>query len=489
MIEINYLCFLRRTDDFRLFEIRNLNINGIHYDFDFIEPISEFSLDYHKLNGENNRKKAENPPLGNKGDGEHISEDKPVADDHEKARDKVQSDRDNEPPKHTLPDGKPDHELEVEELNHKLDDINEVMLSKKPKTDEKPPSAECPPLENMEDVDTLLQAVPEVIKYTNESLKEKDFYYYFILGENVLVVAVTGDFNKELRGYLVRFLRSFQKIYKPEQILIKNESLRTPKLMLEFARIFVDALLSNYVIPYICSSFSDQFENSTQIADAIHSKLSAISGYIREFDNEASDGQIMSIFQKLDGLTSISAIAESLGLSLNTLKIILLYLDVQGAVDFRGPFYLWTVFERTHKANPYLFDGSDEQMSLINKFGGGKIISLLSRFDGRTTLKEIQKRMELKKLKLIKFVHALLKRNLIEPKGFYPKVEPINEEAVTILAMQGLEQKDIDLLNKISCKFDGTNELAETALDMNVSPNKIKLILDKIPQYVEMNFD
>lgn len=483
MLEINYLCFLRRTDDFRLLEIRNLNISGIHYDFDFIKPISEFSFDYRKQTS-TDEKEREN---GNEETriSEQMNDDRLEQEAHENL-DKLHGN--NNTPKNTSVKTEliKDNHVELEKLDKTLDEINDVLLNNGSEEIEKTKS---PPIENIEDVDTLLQAVPEVIKYTNEELKDKEFYYYFVLSDNILVVAVNNEYDDEVRPHLVKFLRRFQKQYNEEEIHSATQTLFTPRLMLEFSLTFYEKMLSDHIIPYICSKFCSKYTSEEEIKNRIETITLKIYEKLKEIDESIQRDKLLSILDKLDGLSCISAISESVDVPINILKIVLLYLDLNSVVDFRRPFYLWTVFERTHKANSYLYDGSDEQMTLIDEFGGGKIVSLLSRFDGRSSLKKISKRMELKKLKIIKYIHGLMRLNLINPKGIYPKLDNINEEIVSILAMQGVEQEDIDLINEIAPNFNGSNELTQIALENNQSPDKIKSLLSKIPQYVKMNID
>jgi DNA-binding Lrp family transcriptional regulator len=132
-------------------------------------------------------------------------------------------------------------------------------------------------------------------------------------------------------------------------------------------------------------------------------------------------------------------------------------------------------------------DGSESQRELLNLYGGGKIISLLSRFDGRTSIGEIQKKMNINELRFMRYIYDLVDMELIQRSEKYPVLRPIGQEFFPLLVIQGLQQKDLKIIEELETRFDGSKSITTVALKMDVSPEKIKQLLDKIPEFVQYN--
>ncbi len=190
---------------------------------------------------------------------------------------------------------------------------------------------------------------------------------------------------------------------------------------------------------------------------------------------------------EIDGISDIEAIAEQIQLESSNLAQVLLLLWLKGYLVFRVPLYGWTIFERTHKSNEYLLDGSESQKEMLNLYGGGKIISLLSRFDGRNTVAEIQKKMNINELRFMRYVYDLADMGLIKKTEKFPVLRHIGQEIVPLLVIQGLQQDDLKIIEELESRFDGSHSITSVALKMDKSPEKIKHILDKIPEFVEYN--
>ena len=166
---------------------------------------------------------------------------------------------------------------------------------------------------------------------------------------------------------------------------------------------------------------------------------------------------------------------------------ILLFLWLKNRLIFRIPIFEWNIFERTHKSNNYLLDGSEAQKELLELYGGGKIISLLSRFDGRLSIAEIHKKMNINDLRFMRYVYDLVDMGLIEKSEKFPVLRHIGQEIVPLLVIQGLQQKDLKIIEELETRFDGSKSITSVALKMDESPEKIKQILDKIPEFVQYN--
>ena len=66
--------------------------------------------------------------------------------------------------------------------------------------------------------ENLLCGVPELIKHTDQA-SGLPVYFHFIIGKETVLIAVSLDFYTDIKRELINFLREFEKIFDAEQIL------------------------------------------------------------------------------------------------------------------------------------------------------------------------------------------------------------------------------------------------------------------------------
>ncbi len=347
--------------------------------------------------------------------------------------------------------------------------------------------------------ENLLCGVPELIKHTDQA-SGLPVYFYFILGKNIVLIAVSREFYLDIKKELINFLHAFEKIFDVEQILTAKGPLQSPELMQEFSMIFTDHILVDYLIPnsvmnYISdgqmiSSFKFDFDyyhyfvknkdgdNEIAVDHQIKSVLK--QSFNKHISRNLGIEDYMSLYEMIDGFTDIESLSLKLKVPTNAFKQYLLLLWEKKIIYFRIPRYDWDLFERTHRSNQFLYDGSEEQKNMIEKYEGGKIISLLSRFDGKTNLKNIRKKMVISDLKFMKYIYDLIDMELIEVIPVYPIINNISEDMIPLLIIQGLTPEDLSLIEKLESLMDGTATILDVAYNVKISPEKIKNMVDKL---------
>jgi predicted DNA-binding transcriptional regulator len=220
---------------------------------------------------------------------------------------------------------------------------------------------------------------------------------------------------------------------------------------------------------------------------SISTQIKLFIEYFAKSDKGLKSVEFSRLLSEIDGISDIESIAENMQLDISVVAKLLVHLWITNHINFRIPIYNWDIFERTHKSNDYLLDGSESQRELLEFYGGGKIVSLLSRFDGRSPISEIHKKMNINELRFMRYVYDLFDMGLIKKSEKYPVMRHIGQEIVPLLVIQGLQQKDLKIIEELENRFDGTHSITSVALKMDESPKRIKQILDKIPEYVQYN--
>ncbi|MHA1730057.1 MAG: hypothetical protein ACTSWY_15215 [Promethearchaeota archaeon] len=416
MPDLDYFCFLRCSDNFLLFQQKNLSIIDFSKDneddigeIDYLNIIAEFDISFNVIKNKKN---------------------------------------------------------EIQNLHEENKSIkDEILVPKRVKTKKKPKIS----LKPFQD---LSYGVPEVIKHTINN-KLQPLYYYFILGKNVVLICVAKEFYPDLKEYLTKFMEIFENIFDEQEILTSECPLDSLPIIIEFCKIFSERIITDFLIPNLFI----QTNNVEEIDDVI-----------REIGKELSEGSIkkeilLKIPGAIDGILDIEIITEKLNVSKLNIKRVFLFLWLNKLIYFRIPRYGWNIFERTHSSNQYLYDGSDEQKEMIKQYDGAKIISLLSRFDGKITLKEIRKKIKITDLKFMRYVYDLFDSKLIKIVPFYPVMEHATEEIIPILIIQGLTQEDLKFIEELESHFNGSKTITDVALRINRSPDKIKSILNKLEKF------
>lgn len=431
MINLDCIYFLRRTDNFLLFAMNDLSIEKSYLQIDYLQILSRFRLNF-------NRDPSRFP-----------SED-------------------------TI------NEIEDEEQKRYLQEqIHGINSSNSRKI-----------VPYYEDMENLLCGIPQTIKFTD---KNKTYYFYFIVNANAVLICVSNEFDDSLRSDLIPISRCFEQEFPVDKITKASDILYSEKIIFSFIENLTKKVINRYYIPHIphflypSNSVTHLLvQNSINDDKKIYNEIKPFYDYLSH-----SKRNNISVYERLsveiDGISDIKSIAETTQLDINELSQIMVFLWIKGHIIFRIPIFGWNIFERTHKSNEFLLDGSESQKELLNFYGGGKIISLLSRFDGRSTIAEIQKKMNINELRYMRYVYDLLDMDLIQKAEIYPVLRHIGQEIVPLLVIQGLKQKDLKIIEELESQFDGSKSITSVALKMDESPEKIKQILDKIPEFVQYN--
>lgn len=436
MINLDYLCFLRRTDNFLLFSLSDLSIENSQHHYDYLEVIPQFRLNFQR----------------------DLSR---------------------------LPDEQSIAEIEDEEQKTYLrSEISSELSTNKPSKQKDVKYS------FFEDMENILCGIPQTIKFTQKNVTH---YYYFIVGRHTVLMCVSDEYDSTLREDLIQLSRQFESEFPNESIYSSNTILYSDKILLSFIDILTSKLINRYYIPhfpqnYVPVTSVSHYTSINEITTPI--KIVEEIRYVIEYIAKNKKG-ITTIYERLpaeiDGISDIEAIADNLKADTSELAKVLLFLWLKNQVIFRIPVYNWNIFERTHKSNDYLLDGSESQKVLLELYGGGKIISLLSRFDGRTTIAELYKKMNINELRFMRYVYELVDLELIDRSEKFPILRHIGQEIVPLLVIQGLQQKDLKIIEELESRFDGSKSITSVALKMDESPEKIKQILDKIPEFVQYN--
>lgn len=485
MIQLNYVCILRRNDDFLLFETENLN---------FIKksPISNYwtilnELDIPLSKPENNI--SNNISINENSNNRHLTETF-SGDNGSKIR------ADNYNLAEISKDNVTISEVIKKEVKGKdnSNDIRKSESTKKLRPFNKENNQQI--LENLinpEDRENLNCGVPETIKYEGDLIKPGKFiYFYFVLNQSTALICITNQFYNDLRKFLIEFLRQFHAMFDIESIASAKKKIDTPKLIMKFCEIFAELIISDHLIPKFPSEENhlqdedekDEIPGLQSLISKLREDIQSIYDFLPTNERVRYFESLLEFSNKIDGISNIKTISEKLKIPLKDFKKNLLFLWMNKEIKLEIPVYGWEIFERTHKANVYLLDGSDEQKNLIEKHGGGKIISLLSRFDGKSSLLELKRKINITDLKFTRFVFELLNENLIILCESYPKMTHIEEDVIPLLVIQGLSDDDITIIELLENLCDGTKTITEIGFDLDQSPEKIKTLLDKIPEYV-----
>ena len=225
----------------------------------------------------------------------------------------------------------------------------------------------------------------------------------------------------------------------------------------------------------------------TKKMNIINTRINEFNNFLLQFGGLKNSDTLKGISLNIDGILNIKSLSEKIKIDVNLLTTFFFRLGIENLIQFRFPIYNWNVFERTHRANKYLFDGSDEQKFIINKFNGGKIISLLSRLDGKSSLDSIKKRMKITELNIERYIHELLEMGAIKLIKKYPKIEEIADDMLPLLVIQGLSEDEVMLLEDLKIQFDGKKTITDVALKLEGNPEKIYSILGKIKDFVKFD--
>jgi hypothetical protein len=437
MINLDYICFLRRIDNFKLFALNDLSIENSHHHYNYLQVIPQFRLNFQR-----------------------------------------------DPSR--LPDAEMIEEItDEDQKGYLLDSIQPKPLNNK---SSKQRDKDVPYFEDMEN---LLCGVPQTIKLSN---KGKTNYYYFIIGKCSVLMCVSDEFDSNLRENLIQLNRRFESLFSEEQINSTNEILFSDAILFTFTDILTTKLLNRYYIPHlprnsVLRSTQSHFSTNGDLthSNKITAEITHFIDYLSKNNKKLKSSQFDRLTNEIDGISNIEAIADNMQIDITELAKVLLYLWLKNYMIFRIPIFNWNIFERTHKSNDYLLDGSDSQKYLLELYGGGKIISLLSRFDGRSNVSEIQKKMNINDLRFMRYVYDLYDMELIQKSEKFPVLRHIGQEIVPLLVIQGLQQKDLKIIEELEARFDGSKSITSVALKMDESPQKIKQILDKIPEFVQYN--
>ena len=437
MINLDYICFLRRTDNFLLFALNDLSIENSNQQNDYLQVIPQFRLNFQR----------------------DVSR---------------------------LPDEEMIKELtDEDQKEYLLESIQSKPSNNKPS---KQKDKEIPYFEDMEN---LLCGVPQTIKLT---IKGKTNYYYFIIGKYTVLMCVSDEFDSTLRENLIQLNRRFESQFSEEIIDSTSEVLYSDNILFAFVDVLTNKLINRYYIPHLprdsvlISPQSHYTANDKETRSTnIKQEINLFVDFQTKTNKKIKTSNFDRLTTEIDGISDIDAIADNLQMDITELAKILLHLWIKKYMIFRIPICNWNIFERTHKSNDYLLDGSESQKKLLELYGGGKIISLLSRFDGRSTVSEIQKKMNINDLRFMRYVYDLSDMELIQKSEKFPVLRHIGQEIVPLLVIQGLQQKDLKIIAELESRFDGSKSITSVALKMDESPEKIKQILDKIPEFVQYN--
>ena len=463
MVDLDQFYFLRRNDNFLLFELKDLSVKR---HIGRLQKKSEQSTYLDDIFALNLNFKRSDEVSGEK-----------------------TSDRSDKLSNDALKGLKSDETDKKSDLNANIGNTIEPQIERD--TNEYPEINE-----------NLLCGVPELIKHTDQA-SGLPVYFYFIIGKEISLIAVSREFYLDIKKELINFLREFEKIFEVEQILAAKTPLQSPELMRAFTMIFTDHILFDYLIPnsvmnYIrdiqmISSFKTDFDyfhwfemieggdKELSVDDQIKTVIK--QNYNKNISRELGTEDFLSLYEMIDGFTDIESLSFKLKVPADAFKQYLLLLWEKKMIYFRIPRYGWDFFERTHRSNQFLYDGSEEQKGMIEKYDGGKIISLLSRIDGKSDLKSIRKKMVINDLKFMKFIYDLIDMELIEAIPVFPLIKNITEDMIPLLIIQGFLAEDLSLIEKLESLMDGTTTILDVAFNVKLSPEKIKNIVDKIESF------
>ncbi len=194
MINLDYICFLRRTDSLLLFAMNDLSIENSHEHNEYLQVISKFRLNY--------KRDPSNLPTIEDID-EITNEDKK---------------------KYLL------EQIQVD-----------IQLAKQTKQKER-----LVPF--FEDMENLLCAIPRSIKFTH---KNKTNYYYFIVNKHTVMVCVSDEYDPTLRQDLIEISRTFESEFGGELISSTSSILYSDKILFSFIQNLTSKIINRYYIPYI----------------------------------------------------------------------------------------------------------------------------------------------------------------------------------------------------------------------------------------------
>jgi len=313
-----------------------------------------------------------------------------------------------------------------------------------------------------------LEVQIETLKYSMPN-DQSNLYHIYILKSNRFIVIIASLFNYyiQVQKILAEFQNYLSKFEEINRYDIND-------LNYVFCKVFSPYLISPYHII--------QFQSKEPISNI--TKL--IKNFIYRIYNDEfirknySEDIIENFLNKIDGISDLRTICDKVNIDLEDGKNISLFLHIMNYVKIRLPIYDWEVYERTHKANKYLFDGSDEQKYLISLYGGMKIISLLSNIDGFYSLKDLKLKLGIPDVKLFQYINTFLDLDLVKLVNEKIEIKEITDDLIPLLTLKGIDASDISLLTSIKDKIEEKKCLKEIALENDISPIRIKKILDSL---------
>jgi len=190
-----------------------------------------------------------------------------------------------------------------------------------------------------------------------------------------------------------------------------------------------------------------------------------------------------TLYEAIDDIWSIQDLMEMRSSQIATggeFLDILFSLWVQNWIDFRVKYSPWDEFHQIEAAEPYMIDGSPENLKLVQKYNTNKIIRLLQVIGLGRSYHSLTQEFELTQTKLDLFLMELLAEKVIVRQPLVVKIDHISEDLLPLLSMQGFNKEDFTILAQLEKILDGTQNLDDIALKLNLDPNRIRNLLSKL---------
>lgn len=271
--------------------------------------------------------------------------------------------------------------------------------------------------------------------------------------------------------------KSLNKENSSGNSLETNQNTKNFLFLQIISRNFAEYLIPSFLIPEKKSEF-------------IHNKpenYRKISKFLTKICEENYKEDYSTIlFSDLEGTWTIKEISEIYKIPLTPLRELLFFFWKTNIITFRMEYFPWDRFKTTIKAPLYLEEGSEENISLIDKFNSNKIIRLIETIGKGCSYAHLLKNFDITKTKLNRYLSELEQRSIIQREEYKPTLDMIPEDLIPLLSLQGFEKADFELLKKMAEILDGSVSIRSAALNLHVNPEIIKKLIDKYESAVKI---
>lgn len=184
-------------------------------------------------------------------------------------------------------------------------------------------------------------------------------------------------------------------------------------------------------------------------------------------------------WEKIDGTWALEEFHEPIHTSSLDLQEALFCLWVKQCIYFRTKYEKWDIFAKTAKTPLYLDNGSPQYVELTKFFNSTKVIRVLQEIGDERSYMSLSQQLEMTSTRLNRYLTELLYRQIIRRKEFKPQMHVLSEDLIPLLSMQGFTNEDFVIMSKLEDRLNGERSMDDIALEINISPKKIKRLLDK----------